>query len=255
MVVGGTRGIGREVTSCLAAKGHRVSVLARRLPGDTVKRPPRSRYWSVDLTDASLLASTFAGIVERRGKINNLIFLQRYRGDQDAWQGEMDTTLTATKNLVELAAHHFAPSEKSIVVISSINASLVVPYLPVGYHAAKAALCAMVRYWAVLLGPWGIRVNSVSPGTVLKEESKSFFLGDPKLSALYRRMTPLGRIGHASEVAEAVAFLCGSQASFITGQDIVVDGGLSLQWQESLVREMLRMPNKAAAKAKKGIKP
>jgi NAD(P)-dependent dehydrogenase (short-subunit alcohol dehydrogenase family) len=251
LIVGGTRGIGREVTCCLAAKGHQVSILARRLPGNTVKRLPRSRYWSVDLTDAALLAKTFMEIVEKRGKINNLIFLQRYRGDSDAWQGEMDTSLTATKNLVELAADRFAPGEKSIVIISSINASLIVPYLPVGYHAAKAALCQMVRYWAVLLGPRGIRVNSVSPGTVLKEESKAYFLDNPKLSALYCRMTPLGRIGRASEVAEVVAFLCGAQSSFVTGQDIVVDGGLSLQWQESLVREMLRVPNEGAAKAKK----
>jgi NAD(P)-dependent dehydrogenase (short-subunit alcohol dehydrogenase family) len=99
----------------------------------------------------------------------------------------------------------------------------------------------MVRYWAVVLGPLGIRVNSVSPGTVLKEESKDFFLDDKTISDLYRRITPLRRFGSAREVAKVVACLCGEQTSFVTGQDIVVDGGLSLQSQEALARELLEI--------------
>lgn len=96
----------------------------------------------------------------------------------------------------------------------------------------------MVRYYAVTLGPRRIRVNSVSPGTVLKDESKDFYLKNEQLYNLYKGIIPLGRMGTAEEVANVVAFLCSSKASFITGQNIVVDGGLSLIWQETLARKV-----------------
>jgi NAD(P)-dependent dehydrogenase (short-subunit alcohol dehydrogenase family) len=103
----------------------------------------------------------------------------------------------------------------------------------------RRAAPPQVRYWAVTLGRRGIRVNSVSPGTVLKAESKRFFVGDKQLSELYRRITPLGRFGHAREVAQVIGCLCSEATSFVTGREIVVDDGVSLQWPESLPREFL----------------
>jgi NAD(P)-dependent dehydrogenase (short-subunit alcohol dehydrogenase family) len=248
LIIGGTRGIGRELVSHLARQGHKVSVIARQLPAQKIKR---ARYWSADVRDATALAATLRRVVRQAGKINHLIFFQRYRGDDDNWSGEIETSLTATKNVVELLQDQFAAGEKSIVIVSSINATLIAPYLPLGYHVAKAALCQMVRYWAVTLGARGIRVNSVSPGTVLKEESKKFFLSNRRLCELYRRIIPLGRLGHAREAVQVIAFLCGAQASFVTGQDIVVDGGVSLQWQESLARELAALPYPGTTKARR----
>src|SRR5207302_4403266 len=120
-----------------------------------------------------------------------------------------------TKTIVETMEDKFASGEKAIVLVSSINAALIAGYLPLSYHMAKAALRHMVRYWAITLGPRGIRVNSVSPGTVLKDESKRFFLRDRRLVQLYQRITPLGRFGHASEVAQVIGCLCGEHTSFV----------------------------------------
>ncbi|HEX8096589.1 MAG TPA: SDR family oxidoreductase, partial [Pyrinomonadaceae bacterium] len=92
------------------------------------------------------------------------------------------------------------------------------------------------RYYAVKLGPRGVRVNCVSPGAVLKDESKDFYLKNERLYNLYRRITPLGRMATSEEIADVVTFLCGPKAAFITGQNIIVDGGLSLGWHESLAR-------------------
>lgn len=238
VIIGGTRGIGREVVDQFVRQGHKVSVIARQLPVQKTNRPARAEYWAADICDKTGLSTTLPRIVSKAGKINYLVFLQRYRG-ADSWDGEIETSLTGTKNVVELTQDYFAAGDKAIVVVSSINAILIANYLPPGYHVAKAALCQIVRYWAVTLGPRGIRVNSVSPGTVLKEESKKFFLKNAPLRDLYRRITPLGRFGHAREVAQVIALLCSEQTSFVTGQDIVVDGGVSLQWQESLVRELM----------------
>jgi 3-oxoacyl-[acyl-carrier protein] reductase len=255
LIVGGTRGIGREIAANLSARGNKVSVIARARPGGKAKPVRGVRYWATDIREEAELAATLRSIVKTNGKINSLIFLQRYRGEGDKWQGELDTSLSATKFVVESMKGRFAAGERSIVIVSSINGRLIAPYLPLGYHMAKAALLQMVKYWAVTLGSTGIRVNSVSPGTVLKAESKKFFLKDRELAALYRSITPLGRFGEAAEVAKVVAFLCGGDASFVTGQDIVVDGGVSLQWQESLARELVSLshpgtPKRVKAKAK-----
>ena len=238
LIIGGTRGIGRELTAHFVRCGHKVSVIARRLP-ERKAAQAGVRYWQTDVRDGAALPTVLRRLVKEAGKINHLVFFQRFRGTDDAWHGEIETSLTATKTAIEAVQDKFAAGDKAIVVVSSINAELIAGNLPLGYHVAKAALRQMVRYWAVTLGGRGIRVNSVSPGTVLKEESKRFFLRDRKLSDLYRRITPLGRFGHAREVAQVIGCLCGEQTSFVTGQDIVVDGGVSLQWQESLARELM----------------
>ncbi len=248
LIIGGTRGIGREVVRHFISQGHKVSVIARRLPERKADRISRARYWSADVCDQDALAAALKKTIKTASKINYLVFLQRYRGAEDSWQGEIATSLTATKSIVETLQDQFAAGDKAIVIVSSINGALIAGHLTIGYHLAKAALQQMVRYWAVTLGARGIRVNSVSPGTILKEESKRFFLRDRKLSELYSRITPLGRFGHAREVAQVIGCLCSEQTSFVTGQDIVVDGGVSLQWQESLARELQSLPHKLARK-------
>jgi NAD(P)-dependent dehydrogenase (short-subunit alcohol dehydrogenase family) len=254
LIIGGTRGIGRELVDQFVRDGHKVSVIARHLPERKTARKG-VRYWPVDIRDESALRGVLPKLLKESGKINHLVFFQRFRGEGDAWRDEIETSLTATKSVVELLQDKFASREKAIVIVSSINGELIAGHLPIGYHVAKAALQQMVRYWAIALGGRGIRVNSVSPGTVLKEESKRFFLNDRKLSELYRRITPLGRFGHAREVAQVIGCLCSDRTSFVTGQDIVVDGGVSLQWQESLARELLNLgpsnQNKPAKRSRK----
>jgi NAD(P)-dependent dehydrogenase (short-subunit alcohol dehydrogenase family) len=227
LIIGGTRGIGRELVDHFVGKGHKVSVIARQLPKLKAGRN-RARYWAADIRDTDALPAVLNGLLKEDGKINHLVFFQRYRGTDDDWSGEIETSLTATKAVVEGLQDKFAAGDK-----------------------AKAALIQMVRYWAVTLGARGVRVNSVSPGTVLKNESKDFFLRDRALADLYRRITPLGRFGHASEVADVIGCLCSKQTSFVTGQDIVVDGGVSLLWQEALARELVGLSGPPSGKCTK----
>jgi NAD(P)-dependent dehydrogenase (short-subunit alcohol dehydrogenase family) len=250
LIIGGTRGIGRELVDHFVGKGHKVSVIARQLPKLKAGRN-RARYWAADIRDTDALPAVLNGLLKEDGKINHLVFFQRYRGTDDDWSGEIETSLTATKAVVEGLQDKFAAGDKAIVIVSSINATLIAGKLPLGYHTAKAALIQMVRYWAVTLGARGVRVNSVSPGTVLKNESKDFFLRDRALADLYRRITPLGRFGHASEVADVIGCLCSKQTSFVTGQDIVVDGGVSLLWQEALARELVGLSGPPSGKCTK----
>ena len=194
---------------------------------------------------SALLASvrergrSVAEIAERNGPLNNVVFLQRYKGEGDKWVGEMETSLTATKNAIEVVSSRFsATGEKSIVLVSSIADEHVAEGQPAGYHVAKAGLHHMARYYAVALGPKGIRVNCVSPCTFIKQENASFYARSPALVELFKRTIPLGRMGTAADSANVIAFLCSPEAAFVTGQRITVDGGVSLLSQESLARKI-----------------
>lgn len=231
LVVGGTRGIGRAVVRRFRDQGHTVSVLGRR--GAVEARLPGVHVHSVNLTSARSLNGVLARALGSHGPVTNVIFLQRFRGEGDSWQGELAVTLTATRNIVERLLGHFA-SPGAIVMTASHASHLVAREQPASYHVAKAALVQLSRYYAATLGPKGVRVNCVTPGAVLKEESRDSLLKNAALQERYRLITPLGRMGTAEEIAEVIVFLCSSEASFVTGQDLAVDGGLSLHWQESL---------------------
>lgn len=238
LIIGGTRGIGREIAKNMVAKGHAVSVVGRRPPFDEDIVSENIRHWVLDFTDDLELCKVIKAVLAR-GKLTNLVFAQRYKGSDDAWEGELHTSLTATKKIIELLADEFTDSgENSIVLTSSVVSHLVADEQPVGYHVVKAGLNQMARYYAVSLGSRGIRVNTVSPSVFIKDESREYYRHNAELRNLLDKITPLGRMGTASEIASVIAFLCSPAASFVTGQDIVVDGGISLQVQPSLARKI-----------------
>ena len=244
LIVGGTRGIGRALVKTLVNDSHDLSVIGRHTPSQSDERSTSVNYLVADATKEEELSAVLLGIIAKYGPLNNLVFLQRYRGNGDIWNEEIATSLTATKNSIEILKDSFCINENnSIVVVNSIACHLIAREQPLSYHVVKAALEQLVRYYAVMLGPAGIRVNSVSLGTVLKDESKQFYEDNKDLSDLYKKITPLGRIGTAEEVSKVINFLCGSQASFVTGQNIIVDGGVSLQWHESLSRSIVNLDN------------
>jgi 3-oxoacyl-[acyl-carrier protein] reductase len=235
LVVGGTRGIGREVVRFFSESGSQVSVLGKGVAPPTDTQLAGVQYWQTDLTDSQRTAEALRGVLDR-GRLQNIVFLQRYRGEpEDSWEGEIETSLGASKRIIEAVSGTLEP-HASIVFTSSVASGFVVHNQPLSYHMGKAGIEQFIRYYAVALGPQGTRVNGVSPATTLKEESKEVYLNNPSLYELYKKMIPLRRMGTAREIAQVIGFLCSPQASFVTGQTIVVDGGLTLQFQESLVR-------------------
>ena len=146
---------------------------------------------------------------------------------------------TATRQIIEYLAGQFQPRQNnSIVLVSSAASTVIAAEQSAGYHVAKAGLNQLARYYAVVLGAKGIRVNVVAPGTVLKPENQAFYLQNKKLQRLFRKTIPLGRMGTAAEIAEVIAFLSGPRASFVTGQTLLVDGGVNLLSTETLARTL-----------------
>ena len=99
------------------------------------------------------------------------------------------------------------------------------------YHVVKAGLASVSRYLAVYGGPHGVRVNTVVPGFIVQDEHQQRFSrgSNSDFRSRAEAIHPLRRVGTSDDVADAVAFLCSPAAKFITGQEIVVDGGLTVQ--------------------------
>jgi NAD(P)-dependent dehydrogenase (short-subunit alcohol dehydrogenase family) len=239
LIVGGTRGIGRALTRLLAAEGHNLSVVGRQAPEPIEPALGRVRFLTADLGQPEEILDKVRASIHMLGPLTGIVFLQRFRGTGDSWEGEIQTTLSATKTLIDNLVDDFDPETRGAIVMVSSNAGrYIARNQPLSYHVAKAGLIQMMRYYAAVLGKRGIRVNAVSPCTILKEESRHCYLENDKLHDLYRRITPLGRMGTAREVAQVIAFLCGPQASFVTGQELYVDGGMSLLLHDSMAREV-----------------
>ena len=236
VVVGGTRGLGRIVVERFLARGCSVSVVSRRKPAD-FPDDARLRHFAADLENSAGLKGLCTQIRDAGGPISCLVLSQRFRGEGDPWAGEIQVGLTASRDLIEGFIPHFTESgDRAIGVVSSVYAEFVGNSQPVGYHAVKGGLNAMVRHYAATLGRKGIRVNAIMPLTYLKPESRAFYESNEKLMDVYRRLVPLGRLGTAAKSADALDFLCSERASFINGQCLFLDGGVSVVWQEEVAK-------------------
>ena len=239
IILGGTRGLGREVARLLGDGGHKISVIGRRQPEQADRGFRNVKHWIADLGSGGSLKATLDEIVKERGDPNYLVFCQRYRGNEDPWTGEIEVSLSLTRAVIELMQDRFeAAGDKAIVMVSSVFGDFVGEGQGVSYHVGKAGINQLMRYYAVNLGRKGIRVNAVTPFTFLKEESRDFYLKNEPLHDLYAKITPLGRMGTSADSAQVIAFLCSPQSGFINGQNIYVDGGLSLVWPETLARKL-----------------
>ena len=120
IIIGGTRGLGRVVAQKMAARGDIMSVVGRtELPAGDFDAGEIYNY-KTDIDDNEAIRSTLDNLLMENGKANYSIFLQRYRGKDDAWAGEIQTTMSATKNIIEHLTPHFSETEDNgIVAVSS----------------------------------------------------------------------------------------------------------------------------------------
>jgi NAD(P)-dependent dehydrogenase (short-subunit alcohol dehydrogenase family) len=251
-VTGGTRGIGRAVASLLAAHGAKVTVC-----GSTDASVEACRSWiaesdlamdaiRLDVTNAADVQTAIAQIAALQGGIDVLVCCagQSLPGSTREttiadWDRCVAINLRAPFAVAQAVVPHMAArGGGAIVFISSIWAVTATPGR-VAYIVAKSALTALTRALAVDLAPDRIRVNAVAPGYVetdLLHASLARANPGQDLPELLSRSAarhPLGRIGQPGDVAQAVLYLAGDQSSFVTGQTLVVDGGLTVQLSTS----------------------
>ena len=238
IIFGGSKGLGRVLAKQLALRGDSVSVISRSEP-PTDQRSQGVSYFAADIADAAATSVALDAAVQQKGAPNYVVFCQRYRGKDDSWSGEINVSLTASKRVVESMQEKFATDfDCGIVFVSSVFGDRIGEGQEISYHIGKAGMSHMARFYAVNLGRKGIRCNTVTPFTFLKDESKSFYLNNKELLGLYEEIVPLGRMATSEDSANVISFLCSPSAAFVNGQNIYVDGGLSLVWPETLARKI-----------------
>lgn len=234
VIVGGSKGLGRVMAGRYLKAGHSVSILSRGID-ECYKTNANVNHVSVDLEFPIDKKTTLNKIVKFAGNISHLVFCQRFRGDGDNWDREIQVGLTATRDIIDLLSYNFANNrDSSIVVVSSVYAQFVGSSQPLAYHVVKGGLNQLIKYYAWKLGKLGVRVNGIMPLTYIKPETQTYYSQQLEKTKLYQQFVPLGRMGDANDSANAIEFLCSRKSSFITGQCIFIDGGLSVIWQEEL---------------------
>jgi NAD(P)-dependent dehydrogenase (short-subunit alcohol dehydrogenase family) len=150
------------------------------------------------------------------------------------WDRGFDVGLKSMFRAARFAIPHLRRAGGgSIVNMSSVHALLAEPGQLV-YETLKAGVISLTRQLAVEYGPDGIRVNAICPGHIVTEHIAEGWREHPQTLRFFAEQYPLRRTGQPVDIANAVVFLCSDEASFITGQALVVDGGLSIQLQEHL---------------------
>jgi NAD(P)-dependent dehydrogenase (short-subunit alcohol dehydrogenase family) len=179
-------------------------------------------------------------------RLQDCVFFQRFRGTGDDWRGEFNVSLRATEKFINEFVKNVPADyrDRSIVIVSSQADASIVLEQSLSYHVGKAGLSQMVRYYACKLGKQRIRVNGIKPNIVFKERAREFYEQNPELVSLFNEVVPLGRMGLPTDIADAVLFLSSEKSSYISGQVITVDGGLSVLENASLSRLAASLFNK-----------
>jgi len=239
IVTGASKGIGASIAEHLAAEGAAVVVNyasskegAERVVGAIVEKGGRAVAVQADMSKKDEIKGLFSETIKEFGKVDILVnnagvyeFRPLETISEKHFHKIFDLNVLGLLLACREAAKHFGEEGGCIINISSL-ASTYTPVFATVYSASKAAVDAITRSLGKELGPRKIRINSINPGLVETEGVHSAGLMDDQMGKNAEAGTPLGRIGQPQDIAPAVVFLASSEASWMTGETMVISGGL-----------------------------
>jgi len=236
LITGGASGIGAAAARRFAAEGAfvvlgDVNEVAGRELATTLGE--RASFRAVDVRQREQVEQWIAAAIERHGRIDvlcNNAGIGSYGKTPDVapelWQAVLEIDLTAVFYACRAAIPHLRAAGGGSIVNTASISGLGGDYGLSAYNAAKGGLVNYTRTLAIDHARDGIRVNAVCPGPIYTP-LLGRLIAQQSMVAAYEQVIPMGRVGRADEVAAAIAFLASSDASYITGAMLVIDGGLT----------------------------
>jgi NAD(P)-dependent dehydrogenase (short-subunit alcohol dehydrogenase family) len=253
IITGAGSGIGRATARIFAREGAKVVVAeVRDEPGQETVRMIHDEGGVATFvhTDVSVLAdikNMIKTAVETYGKLDVLVnnaASSRARAVTEMPEEDWDYTIDACLKSVYLGAKYAIPEmikvgRGAIVNIASVNGLISNPNFS-AYSAAKAGILGLTRNLAIDYGLQGIRVNAICPGFIANDLMEQRLNDDPLEKWAVTETQPVGRYGKPEDIAWAVVYLASDESGYVTGATLVVDGGLTIQSPEALVRPSFR---------------
>ena len=242
IVTGGALGIGRATCELLAREGARVAIVdlldaeGRELADRIGRAGGAATYWRADVARESDIERVFREIGEAFGRIDVLVNNAGISGankpTHELTEEEWDRVQAVNVKGAFFCTKHAIPwmlqaGGGSIINLSSIYGLVGAPDSP-PYHASKGAVRLMSKTDAMLYAKQGIRVNSVHPGFIWTPMVEKFLRNQGDVAKLRRALDalhPLGRVGEPEEVASGILYLASDESRFVTGSELVIDGG------------------------------
>jgi NAD(P)-dependent dehydrogenase (short-subunit alcohol dehydrogenase family) len=242
LVTGGALGIGRACCEVLAKEGAKVAVTdildkeGKKLAEDIKASGGTAEYWHLDVSSEGEVGKVFEGVRKKFGKIdvvvNNAGIAGVDKPTHEITEKEWDRLMAVNVKGVFFCTKHAIPYMKeagggSIINLSSIYGIISAPDVP-AYHASKGAVRLMTKTDALLYAKENIRVNSVHPGFIWTPLVENFLKskgsveeGRKALDSLH----PIGHVGEPNDIAYGVLYLASDESKFVTGSELVIDGG------------------------------
>lgn len=245
LVTGGAGLLGSQIASALAEQGARVAIASRtadncvQLASEFEELWPGGHYGlPIDITSTDSVKGCVDEVVSKSGSIDILVNCS-WSGNKNTWESiseedwmyDIDVTLHGVFRTIKAAFEPLKASKGNVLNIASMYGYVAPDHRmydgekyanPPSYGAGKAAVIQFTKYLASFLSPHEIRVNAISPGPFPYESTQK---ENPEFIARLGAKNPLGRIGNPYELKGAAALLCSDASSYMTGQNICVDGG------------------------------
>ncbi len=231
LVYGGRSPIALEICRQLAGAGHEVHLVTRVRDESIVALAAENGCIDVhecNLEDSAKSIELALKIDSQVGGLDAAAFAHRYRSDVSAPLKQYSVEVYAPYEILKSLATRERGQQCAVVFLTSPAAQSVVGDQDFQYHASKAALSQLVRFGSVRFASQNMRVNGLSPGSfIFKQRAADFYAKNPQIVDRANKLIPLSRMGTVGEIASVAHFLLSKQSSYLNGQILEVDGGLS----------------------------